>query len=69
MKKKINIMLNIVIPTAVAYIVFFLLYYLFEKTFFEYRWLAVIPFAIVTWFVISDNRKEWRMIKQQGVEN
>jgi uncharacterized membrane protein len=66
MKKKINIMLNIVIPTAVAYIVFFMLYYLYQKTFFEYRWLAVIPFLIVTWFVISDNRKEWRMLKQQG---
>jgi uncharacterized membrane protein len=66
MKKKINIMLNIVIPTAVAYIVFFMLYYLYQKTFFEYRWLAIIPFLIVTGFVILDNRKEWRMIKQQG---
>ncbi|MBZ4647330.1 MAG: hypothetical protein PWQ37_2568 [Candidatus Petromonas sp.] len=66
MKKKINIMLNIVIPTAVAYIVFFMLYYLYQKTFFEYRWLAIIPFLIVTWFVISDNRREWRVIKQQG---
>ncbi|WP_110942550.1 MULTISPECIES: hypothetical protein [Clostridia] len=66
MKKKINIMLNIVIPTAVAYIVFFLLYYLFEKTFFEYRWLGIIPFLIVTGFVILDNRREWKMLKQQG---
>jgi len=55
-----------VIPTAVAYIVFFLLYSVFQQRFFEYRWLAVIPFLIVTWFVISDNRKEWRMLKQQG---
>jgi len=55
-----------VIPTAVAYIVFFLLYSVFQQIFFEYRWLAVIPFLIVTWFVISDNRKEWRMLKQQG---
>jgi len=61
-----NIIFNMVIPTAVAYIVFFLLYSVFQQIFFEYRWLAVIPFLIVTWFVISDNRKEWRMLKQQG---
>ncbi|UZQ84773.1 hypothetical protein ODU73_001830 [Thermoclostridium stercorarium] len=66
MKKKINIMLNIVIPTAVAYIVFFMLYYLYQKTFFEYRWLAIIPFVIVTAFIIKDNMREWRVIKQQG---
>jgi uncharacterized membrane protein len=66
MKKKINIMLNIVIPTAVAYIVFFMLYYLYQKTFFEYRWLAIIPFVIVTAFIIKDNIREWRVIKQQG---
>jgi uncharacterized membrane protein len=66
MKKKINIMLNIVIPTAVAYIVFFMLYYLYQKTFFECRWLAIIPFVIVTAFIIKDNMREWRVIKQQG---
>jgi len=66
MKKKIKIMLNIVIPTAVAYIVFFMLYYLYQKTFFEYRWLAIIPFVIVTAFIIKDNMREWRVIKQQG---
>ena len=66
MKKSMNIIFNMVIPTAVAYIVFFLLYSVFQQRFFEYRWLAVIPFLIVTWFVISDNRKEWRMLKQQG---
>lgn len=66
MKKKINIMLNIVIPTAVAYIVFFMFYYLYQKTFFEYRWLAIIPFVIVTAFIIKDNMREWRVIKQQG---
>lgn len=66
MKKKLSIIFNMVIPTAVAYIVFFMLYYLYQKTFFEYRWLAIIPFLIVTWFVISDNRREWRVIKQQG---
>jgi len=66
MKKSMNIIFNMVIPTAVAYIVFFLLYSVFQQIFFEYRWLAVIPFLILTWFVISDNRKEWRMLKQQG---
>ena len=66
MKKRLNMIFNIVIPTALAYIVFFLLYYLYQKTFFEYRWLAIIPFLMVTWFVISENRKEWRVLKQQG---
>jgi len=66
MKKRLNMIFNIVIPTALAYIVFFLLYYLYQKTFFEYRWLAIIPFLMVTWFVISENRKEWRVLKQQS---
>lgn len=66
MKKRLNMIFNIVIPTALAYIVFFLLYYLYQKTFFEYRWLAIIPFLMVTWFVISENRKERRVLKQQG---
>jgi glucan phosphoethanolaminetransferase (alkaline phosphatase superfamily) len=66
MKKKINIMLNIVIPTAVAYIVFFLLYSVFQQRFFEYRWLAIIPFIIVTGYVIKDNMREWKVIKQNS---
>ena len=66
MKKSMNIIFNMVIPTAVAYIVFFLLYSVFQQRFFEYRWLAIIPFIIVTGFIIKDNMREWKMIKQQG---
>ena len=66
MKKKINIMLNIVIPTAVAYIVFFLLYSVFQQRFFEYRWLAIIPIIIVTGYVIKHNMREWKVIKQNS---
>ncbi len=67
MKKKIkNIMFYIAIPTTIAYIVFFLLYYFYQRMFYEYRLLAIIPFLIVTMYLMKDNRKEWRMIKQQG---
>mgnify|MGYP001245986740 CR=1 FL=1 len=66
MKKKINIMLNIVIPTAVAYIVFFLLYYFYQRMFYEYRLLAIIPFLIVTMYLMIDNRREWKVIKQNS---
>jgi len=66
MKKKINIMLNIVIPTAVAYIVFFLLYYFYQRMFYEYRLLAIIPFLIVTMYLMIDNIREWKVIKQQS---
>jgi len=54
------------IPTAVGYATFFLFFYLYQKVFFEYRWLAVIPFIIITGFFIKDNTREWKEIKQQG---
>jgi hypothetical protein len=66
MKKRMNIIFNMVIPTAFAYIVFFLLYNMFQEKFFEYRWMGVIPFLIVTGFIITENRKEWKTINQQG---
>ncbi|HHY43157.1 MAG TPA: hypothetical protein GX514_10005 [Thermoanaerobacterales bacterium] len=65
MKKRLNIIFNIVIPTIVGYATFFLLFYLFQKLFYEYRWLAVIPFVVVTAFIIKDNMREWKVIKQQ----
>jgi|GEM_PF-950534 hypothetical protein len=67
MKKKIkNIMLYIAIPTTIAYIVFFLLYYFYQRMFYEYRLLAIIPFLIVTMYLMIDNIREWKVIKQQG---
>ncbi|WP_094549759.1 hypothetical protein [Petroclostridium xylanilyticum] len=66
MKKRLNIIFNIVIPTMVGYATFFLLFYLFQKLFYEYRWLAVIPFAVVTTFIMKDNMREWKVIKQHS---
>ncbi|WKV08063.1 hypothetical protein Q2T46_10985 [Thermoanaerobacterium sp. CMT5567-10] len=67
MKKMMNIIFNIVIPTVAGYTTFFLLFYLYQKLFFEYRWwFAIIPFVIVTAFITRDNLREWRVIKQQG---
>jgi glucan phosphoethanolaminetransferase (alkaline phosphatase superfamily) len=66
MKKRLNIIFNIVIPTIVGYATFFLLFYLFQKLFYEYRWLAVIPFVVVTAFIIKDNMREWKVIKQHS---
>ncbi|SDY99981.1 hypothetical protein SAMN05660462_01494 [Proteiniborus ethanoligenes] len=66
MKKQLNIIFNILIPTAIGFATFFLIFYLYQKMFFEYRWLAVIPLAIVTGYIVIENRKEWKMIKQQG---
>jgi glucan phosphoethanolaminetransferase (alkaline phosphatase superfamily) len=54
------------IPTVVGYATFFLLFYLYQRLFYEYRWLAIIPFVIVTAFVIKDNTRVWKVIKQQG---
>ncbi len=51
---------------STAYIVFFLLYYFYQRMFYEYRLLAIIPFLIVTMYLMIDNIREWRMIKQQG---
>jgi membrane-bound ClpP family serine protease len=65
MKKKMNIIFDIVVPTVAGYAAFFLLFYLYQKLFYEYRWLAIIPFIIVTVFIIKDNMREWKMIKQQ----
>jgi len=56
----------IVIPTLIAYISFFLLYNLLKEGLFEYRWLAVIPFTIITVFTFIENRKEWRLMKGQA---
>jgi len=66
MKKRLNIIFNIVIPTIVGYATFFLLFYLFQKLFYEYRWLAVISFVVVTAFIIKDNMREWKVIKQHS---
>jgi len=65
MKKKL-IIYNMAIPTVVGYATFFLLFYLYQRLFYEYRWLAIIPFVIVTAFVIKDNTRVWKVIKQQG---
>jgi len=64
MKKKL-IIYNIAIPVVVGYASFFLLFYVYQKLFYEYRWLAIIPFAIVTAFFIKDSMREWKVIKQQ----
>jgi len=64
MKKKL-IIYNIAVPTAIGYATFFILFYLYQKLFFEYRWFAIIPFTIVTAFFIKDNIREWKVIKQQ----
>jgi hypothetical protein len=66
MKKQLSIIFNIVIPTAIGLATFFLLYYLYQKLFFNYRWLAAIPFAIVTGYMIVENRREWKMLTKQG---
>lgn len=66
MKERLNIIFNIVTPSIVAYATFFLVYYFYHKLFFEYRWLAIITFIIVTGYVIKDNMREWKEIKQQG---
>ena len=66
MKKIMNIIFSIAIPTMAGYATFFLIYYLYQKVFFEYRWLAIIPFVIVTAFIIKDNMREWRVIKQNS---
>ena len=55
---------NIVIPTAIGLTTFFLALLFVPKTIFNYRWLAAIPFAIVTGYMIVENRREWEMIKQ-----
>lgn len=66
MKKKLNIIFNIVIPTVTGYTIFFMLFYMYQKLFYEYRWLAIIPFVIVTAFIASDNLREWKTIKQHS---
>ena len=66
MKKNINIILGTAIPTMIGYATFFLLLYLYQKLFFGYRWLAIIPFAVVTAFFMKENMREWKEIKQQG---
>ena len=66
MKKKLDVIGNIIVPTLVGYATFFLILSLYQKLFFEYRWLAIIPFVIVTAFFIKDNISEWKVIKQEG---
>ncbi|MDK2801284.1 MAG: hypothetical protein PWQ70_2903 [Clostridiales bacterium] len=65
-KKRMNRIFNMVIPTLLAYGVFYLLYNTFQQHFYEYRWIAAIPLAIVTGYIIIENKKEWKTIKQQG---
>ena len=64
MKKKLDLLFTIVIPTIAGYAAFFLLFYFYQKLFFGYRWLAIIPFIIITAFFIRDNIKKWKMINQ-----
>ncbi len=66
MKRKIYIIGNILVPTLVGYAAFFLIFSLYQKLFFEYRWLAIMPFVIVTAFFIKDNIREWKEIKQHS---
>ena len=66
MKKRLDIIFNIVIPTVTGYAIFFMLFYIYQKLFYEYRWLAIIPFIIVTGFIIKDNMREWKVIKQNS---
>ena len=66
MRKRLDIIFYIVIPTIVAYTTFFLIYYFYRRLFFEYRWLAIMPFVIVTAFFIKDNIREWKEIKQHS---
>lgn len=61
-----NIIFSIAIPTVAGYATFFLLFYLYQKLLFEYRWLAVIPFAIITAFITRDNAREWKVLTKQG---
>ena len=64
-KMKIEIVLGIILPTIVAYASFFILYNLFKVDLGIYRWFATIPFAIITGFIIRENKKEWREIQRQ----
>lgn len=31
----------------------------------EYRWVTIIPLAIVTVYIVIENKKEWMKIKEQ----
>jgi len=66
MKKKLDVIFGILIPTAAGYASFFLIYYLYQKLFYEYRLLAIIPFVIVSIYFIRNNIREWREIKQNS---
>lgn len=67
MKKIMNIIFSIAIPTVAGYTTFYLIFYLYQKVFFEYRWLSAIPLTIVTGYMIVENRKEWKVIKTARV--
>ena len=64
-KMKIEIILGIILPTIVAYASFFLLYNLFKVDLGIYRWFVVIPFTLITIYVIRENKKEWEEIQGQ----
>jgi len=53
MKRKINIIFNIVIPTIVAYATFLFDLLFLPEIIFEYRWLAIIPFITVTGLLLK----------------
>ena len=62
---KLTVVVGIVLPTIVAYTTFFLLYNAFKIDLGIYHWLAVLPFTIITGFIIKENKKEWREIQRQ----
>lgn len=55
---KLTVVVGIVLPTIVAYTTFFLLYNAFKIDLGIYHWLAVLPFTIITGFIIKENKKE-----------
>lgn len=69
MKKKMSIIFGIIVPTVIGYTIFFLLFSIFKRLFFEYRSIAIIPFSMITAFFLKDNLREWKIISQQELEN
>jgi hypothetical protein len=65
MKKVMSVVFYMMIPTLFAFSVFFLIYDTFQAYLGDYQWLAIIPLTIVTGYIIMENKKEWRAIKEQ----
>lgn len=65
MKKVMNVVFYMMIPTLFAFSVFFLIYDTFHAYLGDYQLLAAIPLTIVTVYIIMENKKEWRAIKEQ----